>query len=544
MIAGLEILNLHAQGGMAEVYRARGKGADGQMWTYAVKRILPEYTADVELRKMFAEEARIASLLVHPNVVRVYDLAKSENDEYFIVMEFLEGRDLAEAIDKANETGRRLPIWLAVHCAREVLRSLIYATTEARDREGNLLGLIHRDISPHNIFVCWDGQVKLTDFGVAKVKQSNVLTQVGVTKGKFGYMSPEQLTSTGLDFRSDLYNVGILLYEVMSCRRLFWGDNPSRFLQAMIKGEVPALEHELGVPDELEALMRCALSRERDERPASAAEFDLALAAIQERHGLHSAGKAVADEWRALFGAEAMVPEPPTPAVDAPVRLASIHAALPDVVARAVVPSVRGPLSRPAAQLPQPPLHARPPLPQHAPPAKFEPSASGSFTVDATFEENRTAIELPAHRPASRKRDSLEPNLPRVRTKSVRALPPVPEEDPQTLPPSNEWPAQRVPLDERSDPITDPEPRKAIVFDEAKSDPRRRTVAKGAGPNAVMLSLDDSWGDDEDAKTSVVARGRAEPRAGERADAPIVAGGGKVVPLPQKKPSSPKKPKR
>src|SRR5688572_6848679 len=222
MIAGLEILNLHAQGGMAEVYRARGKGADGQVWTYAVKRILPEYTADPELRRMFQEEARIASLLVHPNVVRVYDLARSETDEFFIVMEFLEGRDLAEAIDKCNDGNRKLPIWLAVHCARQVLQALMYATTQARDRAGNLLGLIHRDISPHNIFVCFDGQVKLTDFGVAKVQQSNVLTQVGVTKGKFGYMSPEQLTSAGLDFRSDLYNIGILLYEVITCRRLFW----------------------------------------------------------------------------------------------------------------------------------------------------------------------------------------------------------------------------------------------------------------------------------------------------------------------------------
>src|SRR5439155_3613728 len=136
MIAGLEILNLHAQGGMAEVYRARGKGADGQVWTYAVKRILPELTSNDELRQMFVEEARIASMLVHPNIVRVYDLANSEVDELYIDMEFLEGRDLAEIIDRAIDLGRPLPVWMALHVAREVLRSLVYATMEARDREG------------------------------------------------------------------------------------------------------------------------------------------------------------------------------------------------------------------------------------------------------------------------------------------------------------------------------------------------------------------------------------------------------------------------
>jgi serine/threonine protein kinase len=125
VIAGLEILNLHAQGGMAEVYRARGKGADGTEYLYALKRILPEYTRDAEIKKMFIEESRVAACLVHPNVVRVYDLATSEADELYIVMEFLEGKDLSEAIEEATKKRKTLPIWFALQIAKEVLRALL-----------------------------------------------------------------------------------------------------------------------------------------------------------------------------------------------------------------------------------------------------------------------------------------------------------------------------------------------------------------------------------------------------------------------------------
>jgi serine/threonine protein kinase len=310
------------------VYRARGKGADGKTWTYAVKRILPAYTADPDLRKMFAEEARIASMLVHENIVRVYDLARAENDEYFIVMEFLEGRDLAEAIEMVSVHGRRLPVWLAVHCAREVLQALNYATTVARDRAGNLLGLIHRDISPQNIFVTFDGEVKLTDFGVAKVQQSSLLTQVGVTKGKFGYMSPEQVGSMPLDPRSDLYNVGILLFEVTSGTRLFPGDNPSQILQTMMRGEIRALDADIGCPPELEALMRRALDKNRDKRPATAAAFDAELAAIQTTYGLQVTDAHLQGEWRALFRQEMAVANS-SDDVASPRRLVSVHAGEP-----------------------------------------------------------------------------------------------------------------------------------------------------------------------------------------------------------------------
>jgi serine/threonine-protein kinase len=309
VIAGLEILNLHAQGGMAEVYRARGRGADGTEYFYAVKRILPEYTRDPEIKKMFIEESRVAACLVHPSVVRVYDLAAGDNEELFIVMEFLEGKDLSEAIEEAEKQKKPLPIWFAIQIARDVLKALHHVTTEATDKNGRVLGLIHRDISPHNIFVCSDGQVKLTDFGVAKVQESNIKTQVGITKGKLGYMSPEQLMGSPLDFRSDLYNVGILLFESITGRQLFMGASTAEFLQAMVRGIVPPIPAHLQVPHDFEALIRRALDRDRNKRPATALEFERELGQIAERYGLTAQAAHVAHQMRELFGP----PAPPPP---------------------------------------------------------------------------------------------------------------------------------------------------------------------------------------------------------------------------------------
>lgn len=298
--SGLEILNLHAQGGMAEVYRARATDERGRVWHYAVKRILPELIEDPEMLRMFIEEQRVAACLVHENIVRVYDVAHAEK-EHFIVMEFLEGKDLHAAIEAANARKRTLPVWLAIHVAREVCKALHHATTEAKDKSGRVLGLIHRDISPHNIFLCRDGQVKLTDFGVARVETAEVRTRAGIIKGKFGYMSPEQLMAGPLDFRSDLYNVGILLYEMLTARRLFYGETATQFVAAMMLNEVPPLDKRLLVPAELDALMRRSLARKREERPASPLAFEKELAAIADRYDLAATRAHMASELQGLF---------------------------------------------------------------------------------------------------------------------------------------------------------------------------------------------------------------------------------------------------
>ncbi len=358
---------------MAEVYRARGKGADGTEYFYAVKRILPEFVRDPEIKRMFIEESRVAQCLIHPNVVRVYDLATSENEELFIVMEFLEGKDLSEAIEEAEKRKKPLPIWFSIQVAKEVLRSLHYVTTEATDRNGRPLGLIHRDISPHNIFLCFDGQVKLTDFGVAKVQESNYKTQVGITKGKLGYMSPEQLMgSPTLDFRSDLYNVGILLYESITGKSLFAGGSPAEFLQAMVRGVVPPIPTALQVPPELDALIRRSLERDRNKRPASAAEFLKELDRITAAYNLSAQPAHVSHQLKELYGRL----EPPKLAkpVTAPQKLKSMMlAALPAQAQAAMAPQ---PAYAPAmvAAAPQPtPVQPSTPAQQTYPPQAQQP---------------------------------------------------------------------------------------------------------------------------------------------------------------------------
>ena len=418
VIAGLEILNLHAQGGMAEVYRARGKGADGTDYLYAVKRILPEHTRDPEIKKMFIEESRVAACLVHPSIVRVYDLATAENDEVYIVMEFLEGKDLSEAIEKSEEKKQLLPIWFALQVARETLRALHYVTTEATDKNGRILGLIHRDISPHNIFVCFDGQVKLTDFGVAKVRESGLKTQVGITKGKLGYMSPEQLMGSTLDFRSDLYNVAILLFESITGRQLFAGGSTAEFLQAMVRGIVPPIPPNLQVPPELENVIRRALDRDRTKRPTTAFEFERELGEIAERYGLTAQSAHIAHQMRELYGKVEPPPQLVKPmsapqklrsmmlaAVDAPMA-AALAGNTPGWQPQAVFTPAPQPQQAPRRQAPaqvrqQPVLSSSPPSAGYQPPyAKPQALAAspGAAIPDHDFATVRRPIE-PEARP-------------------------------------------------------------------------------------------------------------------------------------------------
>jgi serine/threonine-protein kinase len=400
VLPGLEILNLHAQGGMAEVYRARGRGADGSEYFYAVKRILPEYTRDPEIKRMFIEESRVASLLIHPNVVRVYDLATNDDEDLYIVMEFLEGKDLSEATEDGQKQNKPLPIWFALQVAKEVCLALDYVTTKAVDKNGRLLGLIHRDVSPHNIFLCFDGQVKLTDFGVAKVQESNIKTQVGITKGKLGYMSPEQLTGAALDCRSDLYNVGILLYETIVGKPLFAGASPAEFLQAMVRGVVPPIPSSAQVPPDLEALIRRALDRDRNKRPASGAEFARELETIAQRYHLTAQPGHIAHHLRELYGRPAP-PRPATPLVAQP-RLKSM-----------MVATMSPPQAAPAAQASPDDLPStlirplEPPSPRGARADKAVPAAASRppevddtpSTVSSVFDDV-DATTQPIPRPA------------------------------------------------------------------------------------------------------------------------------------------------
>jgi len=275
-----ETLELIAKGGMAEVYRARTVGAEGFAKDVCVKKILPHLTQDDQFVSMFVNEAKLAATLSFANIVQVHDLCVSDEREYFIVMEYVHGKDVSDIIRASQLAGKEIPAALAVYIARETLKGLHYAHTKT-DHEGAPLNIIHRDVSPQNVLVSFGGEVKLTDFGIAKASSSMNKTAVGILKGKYGYMSPEQARGEPLDARSDLFCLGIVLYEMLVGERCFAGASDFSTLNLMREAVVTApTKINKTVPPGLEAIVLKSLSREPKARYQDGLEFEAALAAF------------------------------------------------------------------------------------------------------------------------------------------------------------------------------------------------------------------------------------------------------------------------
>ncbi|MEL6187423.1 MAG: protein kinase, partial [Myxococcota bacterium] len=273
----LEILDMIAKGGMAEVYRARTTGPQGFEKEVCVKKILPHLTEDDSFVTMFLDEAKLAAGLNSANIVQVHDLCISGQSEYFIVMEYVDGKDLADIIRAAQLAGRQVPAPLAVHIVREVCQGLSYAHSRT-DRSGAPLNIIHRDMSPHNVMVSFLGEVKILDFGIAKASSSMNQTAVGLLKGKYGYMSPEQARGRPLDPRSDIFNTGIVLYELLVGERCFAGSSDFSTLNLMRDATVtPPRAIQPGVPEGLERILLQTLSKDREKRPQTALELERIL---------------------------------------------------------------------------------------------------------------------------------------------------------------------------------------------------------------------------------------------------------------------------
>ncbi len=259
-------------GGMAEVFMAKAFGVEGFERVLAIKRILPNMADDDEFINMFVDEARIAVQLSHANIVQIYELGKFES-QYYIAMEYVSGKDLRYIVDGYRKKQQTLPIPAAAYIASKLCEGLDYAHRKT-DASGRPLNVIHRDVSPQNILVSFEGAVKITDFGIAKAEDRASKTQAGVLKGKFGYMSPEQVRGLEIDHRSDIFAVGILLYEMLTGKRLFIGESDFSTLEKVRNAEVvPPREHNPEISEELERVMLKALARERDERYAYASDL-------------------------------------------------------------------------------------------------------------------------------------------------------------------------------------------------------------------------------------------------------------------------------
>jgi serine/threonine protein kinase len=271
------LLEKLATGGMAQLYRGKIVGVQGFEKIIAIKQILPHLTTEKELVDAFIDEAKLAALLNHQNVVQIYDFGKLE-DSYFIAMEYLFGKDLRATLAKSRGKEIALGIQNALYVASRICAGLDYAH-KLKDFQGKALNIIHRDISPQNIFVTYEGEVKILDFGIAKAASQSTITQLGMIKGKVAYMSPEQAAGNPIDHRSDIFSAGILLYEMLSGKRMFQGDT-MQILAKVRKAEFDPPEAALpGLPVTLYRVLHQALAKEPSERYQTCGEF---LADLEE----------------------------------------------------------------------------------------------------------------------------------------------------------------------------------------------------------------------------------------------------------------------
>ncbi len=274
-LADFEVIRRLGIGGMAEVFLAKKRGAEGTYKLLVLKRILPAYISSRRFRAMFAEEAQLATRLNHPNIVQVYDFQDYGDDGQLLSMEYVEGPDLRRLIKGAREKGQRIPPPVAAYIIAEVAKGLHYAH-ERRDEGGKPLDIVHRDVSPQNVLLSYDGAVKVADFGIASANLFR--EEPGVLKGKTAYMSPEQARTEKVDRRTDIYSLGVVLHEMLTGRPLHGSLEGDELLEAVRRGQVePPSTYALGVPPELDALVMNALAIDPEARYATAREMAAAI---------------------------------------------------------------------------------------------------------------------------------------------------------------------------------------------------------------------------------------------------------------------------
>src|SRR5688572_310646 len=250
---------------MAEVFKAKSYGVEGFEKVIAIKRILPSMGEDRDFIKMFIDEAKIVGQLAHANICQIFELGRTDG-AHFIAMEYIWGKDLLQIQNRLRKLKQQMPVAMACFLVAKVCEGLDYAHKK-RDALGRPLEIVHRDCSPQNILISYEGEVKIIDFGIAKAASRSSKTQAGVLKGKFGYMSPEQVRGLPLDRRSDLFAIGTILYELITGERLFLGESDFSTLEKVRNVEVqPPTHYNRNIPPALEKIVMKALARTPEER--------------------------------------------------------------------------------------------------------------------------------------------------------------------------------------------------------------------------------------------------------------------------------------
>lgn len=435
-LGNYELLTMLAAGGMGTVHVARHAGAAGFERLVVIKRVHKHLVEDREFRTMFRNEAKISSSIRHPNVVPVIDVVEN-GSELFLVLEYVESISLSNLIRSARERGERLPPAVVSRILSDALDGL-HGAHEATDLRGMRLNLVHRDVSPQNIIVGRDGRSRLIDFGIAKAAALVSATRSGELKGKLAFFSPEQLRRKELDRRADLFALGAVLYEALSGKRLFHGDNEGEVLLNILMGELPDVATiDPAIPRATQIVLQSALAQDRDERYQTADAFrdalEIALPPAGDKEVRrvveHYAGELLEARHEAILsqvGARAPTsdapPSRPTASVETVAAPASSRGLarrlLPLLAAVAVAaslvlllvvsatrdgaetsPSGSGSTSPSAASAP-----TSPPIPEAPPATALSPSAASTETTstDASLPAPRDAAP-PRAQPPSRK---------------------------------------------------------------------------------------------------------------------------------------------
>lgn len=290
-------------GGMAEVFKAKAFGVEGFERLVAVKRILPSIAEDEDFVTMFVDEAKIAVQLTHANIAQIFDLGKAD-DSYYIALEYVHGKDLRTIFERARRQSAPIPLLMACHIMSEVCEGLDYAHNK-RGPAGEPLNLVHRDVSPQNILISYDGEVKLIDFGIAKAAGKAGVTQAGMLKGKFGYMSPEQVNGVPLDRRSDIFTAGIVLWELLTGERLFVAETDFATLDKVRTADImPPSTYNENIPTQLDDIVQRALAKEMDDRYQSAMSLHDDLMSFLYRQDERFSRNDLSAYMRSVFSAE------------------------------------------------------------------------------------------------------------------------------------------------------------------------------------------------------------------------------------------------
>ena len=266
-----------AVGGMAEIYRARlavaKENKEGPDRIIVIKKVIANLSQNSEFLQMFEEEIKITVGLTHPNIIQIYDYGKND-DQYFMAMEYVEGKNLRQFVKRLADMKSMFSIDMSCYIISQVCHALAYAHAFKDRMSGKALGIVHRDISPQNVMISYDGAVKLFDFGIAKAKSANEATRAGVIKGKPSYLSPEQINGEELDGRCDIFALGIVLWELLTAKRLFVAETDMGVLRLIQSAKIePPSTFNPAVPQSLDAIVLKSLTRDKNKRYQSAEEF-------------------------------------------------------------------------------------------------------------------------------------------------------------------------------------------------------------------------------------------------------------------------------